>query len=155
MQHEPEFRVLSKSQAAALLVASVALCSLGLWFALDWLEAYQTRIAALDALPVDDAIAAVTFHVRVLAIAQALVLAAFCGFMLWYCRRAIQTQSMPPAGAWIIAGQRVRTGPDAIRAARLLLALTAAIAVLGAFEMAYLFYVVEALRDAAADAPPA
>ena len=144
------FRVITKRQAASIVLAILALGAVVYWIGQRWVDIYLARIDALRFSDPRAAAAAITIHLKILACIQMLPLTAFCGFMVWYCRRAISSESLPPAGAWIVEGQRIKTGAEAVRTSRYLLGLTAGLAVVGSAGVAYLYYLALSLqRDAA------
>lgn len=151
MSTEPTlpYRTLTKFQAVGLVTGILALGGVVLWLGMQWVERYTARFDALRLTDPEAARAALILHLKILAIVQILPLTAFSGFMIWYCGRAIATESMPPIGAWIVEGQRIRTGPGAVRSARVLLGLTAVLAVLGALEIAYVYYIATRLQNGA------
>jgi hypothetical protein len=150
MEPAPPFKVLSKPQAAAIVAGILTLGAVVLWLGLEWVDTYLARLDELRRTDPDAAVAAIIIHLKILAILQILPLTAFSGFMIWYCGRAIATRSMPPAGAWIVEGQRILTGAAALRNSRVLLGLTAALALLGTLEIAYVYYIAVSLQHGAA-----
>jgi hypothetical protein len=149
MQTTPPYRVLTRPQAAAIVAGLLALGAIVLWLGLIWVDVYTASFDLLMLSDPEAATAALVLHLKILAIAQILPLTAFSAFMLWYCGRAIATQSLPPLGAWVVEGQRIRTGAGAIRNARVLLALTVMLAVAGALEIAYVYYIAITLQNGA------
>jgi hypothetical protein len=149
MEPAPHFRVLTKTQAAALVAGILTLGGIVLWIGLEWVDVYTARFDELRRTNPEAATAALILHLKILAIVQILPMTAFSVFMIWYCSRAIATRSMPPAGAWIVEGQRIRTGANAVWNARVLLGLTAALAVVGALEIAYVYYIAISLQNGA------
>jgi hypothetical protein len=149
MEPAKTFKVLSRPQAAAIVTGILALGAVVLWLGLEWVDTYMARFDELQRTDPDSAVAAIIIHLKMLATLQILPLTAFSGFMLWYCGRAITTRSMPPAGAWIVEGQRIVTGAGAVRNSRVLLGLTAALALLGALEIAYVYYIAVSLQNGA------
>jgi hypothetical protein len=145
----PPYRVLTRPQAAAIVAGILALGAIVLWLGLIWVDVYTASFDLLMLSDPEAATAALVLHLKILAIAQILPLTAFSAFMLWYCGRAIATQSLPPLGAWVVEGQRIRTGAGAIHNARVLLVLTAMLAVAGALEIAYVYYTAITLQNGA------
>jgi len=141
----PPYRVMTRPQAAALFGAIAALGATLVWLSNMWIRSHLEHIDALRRTSPQAAIAAMITHLKILALIQVPPLAAFTAFMIWYARRAIDSQSLPPVGAWIVVGQRVRTGVDAVRYARILLALTGVIAVAGAIAIIYVYVVAVSL----------
>ena len=149
MESTPPYRILTKLQAVGLVAGILALGGVVVWLGMRWVARYTARFDALRLTDPEAANVALILHLKILAIVQILPQTAFSGFMIWYCGRAIATQSMPPRGAWVVEGQRIRTGPGAVRNARVLLALTAALAFLGALEIAYVYYIAIRLQNGA------
>jgi len=147
METLPPFRVLTRLQAVALLAAITVVGAFVLWLGLEGVDVYLERLEALRQTNPEAAIAATIIHLKILAVIQILPLTALSAFMIWYSRRVIATQSMPPAGAWIIEGQRVRTGAAATRNARLLLTLTGGLVLVGCAEIAYLYFIATSLQQ--------
>jgi hypothetical protein len=150
MESPPPFRVIGRRRAVLIGLAVVAAGAFVLWLGLGWAERYGEYLAGLENLPSEQASAELARQLKRLAIAQIAPLALFCGYMLWYAHRAIRTQSLPPAGSWIVAGQRIRRGADAVRIARLLLVLAAALLIIGAAEVAYVWRIAVELARAGA-----
>jgi len=146
----PPYRIMTRPQAAALFCAIAALGAAVVWVSNIWIGNYLEHIDSLRRTSPQAALAAMIVHLKILALIQIPPLAAFTAFMIWYARRAIDSQSLPPVGAWIVAGQRIRTGDDAVRYARILLALTSVIAVAGTIAIIYVYVVAVSLG-----APPA
>jgi hypothetical protein len=140
------YRVLTRLQASLIIGTILAAGTVIVWLGNQWIEAYLDRIAALQRSNPQAALAAMATHLKILAVIQILPLAAFSVFMIWYCRRVIETRSLPPTGAWIIEGQRIRTGAGAVRNARILLALTCLVTVIGALAAVYVYYVATSLQ---------
>lgn len=149
MEPAPPFRILTKPQAAVLVAGILMLGGIVLWIGLEWVDVYMERFDELRRTNPEAAAAALILHLKILAIVQVIPLTAFSAFMTWYCSRAIATRSMPPAGAWIIEGQRIRTGANAVFNARVLLGLTATLAVVGTLEIAYVYYIAISLQNTA------
>ncbi|HSG64962.1 MAG TPA: hypothetical protein VLD39_08175, partial [Gammaproteobacteria bacterium] len=139
----------TRPQAAAIVAGILALGAVVLWLGLAWVDVYTASFDLLMLTDPEAATAALVLHLKILAILQILPLTAFVGFMIWYCGRAIATQSLPPLGAWIVEGQRINTGAAAVRNARVLLGLTALLAVAGALEIAYVYYIAITLQNGA------
>jgi len=141
----PPYRVMTRLQAAAFIAAVIALGAAVVWLCNAWIANHLENIDALRRTNPQAGIAAMSTHLKVLALIQIPPLVAFTAFMIWYARRAIDSQSLPPVGAWIVAGQHVHTGADAVRRARILLALTGVIAVIGAIAIVYVYVIAVSL----------
>jgi hypothetical protein len=146
MTNDPDYRVLSRRRAGLIVAALLGIAAAVFWTALRYAEDFAARLGTLQRTNPEAALASVVLQLKLLALVQILPLIAFSIFMAWYCRRAYASESMPPAGAWIVEGQRIRLGADAIRTARLLLGLTAAMASLGAVEIGYVYYLALSLQ---------
>jgi hypothetical protein len=127
-----QYRVISRARLALIAVPVIAVGALVVWSAPDLVEVYTERFLDVDNLPAEQALEVLAQQLKIIAIAQLVPLVAFSGFVIWYSRQAIRTRSLPPVGSWVLEGQRIRTGSDAIRVARILIALATAMVVVGA-----------------------
>ena len=148
----PPYRVMTRLQAFLILGAILALGALAVWLGSAWIDGYLARMDALQRTNPNEAVETMVRYLKVLAFVQLRPLVAFCAFMIWYCRRAIATQSLPPAGSWIVEGQRIRSGVSAVRRARIALALTGVIAIAGIVAAVYVYAIATSLQDRAAGA---
>ncbi len=146
MDSLPNFRVLSKAQAFGVIAGILLLGGIVLWLGLHGIEAHFERLDALQQSDPRAAMAAMVIDLKIMALVQILPLIAFSSFMIWYCRRAIESQSLPPAGGWVVEGQRIVTGAAAVRNARLLLGLTGVLAIAAAAEIAFIYYIATTLQ---------
>ena len=113
------------------MIVVIGLGALVVWLGLAWVESYGDRMS--DLIDTDPAQASVRLvrDLRAVAVATALSMLALAVFLASYGVRSLRTGSMPPPGSWIIEGQRIRTGADAISNAKLLLFSSAVICILG------------------------
>ena len=140
------YRVLSRLQALAVVAVLVAFGGIVTWLGLRWMELHFAQLDALQQSSPRAALAAMVIDLKIMALVQILPLTAFSGFMIWYARRAIESQSLPPAGGWVVEGQRISTGAAAIRTARILLGLTALLTLVGAAEIGFVYYIATTLQ---------
>lgn len=148
----PPYRVMTRLQAFLILGAIFAVGALVVWLGTAWIDGYLARMDALQNSNPQEAVETMITHLKVLAVVQLPPLLALCAFMVWYCSRAIATQSLPPAGSWIIEGQRIRTGASAVRNAWIALALTGVIAIAGIVATVYVYMIAASLQGRAAGA---
>jgi hypothetical protein len=146
----PPYRVMTRLQAFLILGAIVTVGAVAVWLGSAWIDASLARMEDLQRSSPNEAVETMISHLKLLALVQLPPLIAFCAFMVWYCRRAIATQSLPPAGSWIVEGQRIRTGASAVRNARIALALTGVIAIAGILAAVYVYAIATSLQDRAA-----
>ena len=109
----------------------VGVCGLALWAGLSGVELYAEQMSRpIDTGP-EQAQAKMVRDVRLLAVASGAFASASAAFLFWYGLRSLRTRSMPPKGSWVVEGQRIRTGPDAVVRAKLLLTASVALCLLG------------------------
>jgi hypothetical protein len=126
------YRVLTRRQLVLGLAAVAALLALALWLGIRWSEAYAATISRLVQASPEAAAATLERDLRVLAAVNGAAAWAVAGFLVWQGRRALRARMLPPPGSWIVEGQRLRTGREAVAASRLLIFLAGALALLGA-----------------------
>jgi hypothetical protein len=148
----PPYRVMTRLQALLILGAILAVGALVVWLGTAWIDGYLARMDSLQISNPEEIVETMITHLKVLAVFQLLPLLALCGFMVWYCSRAIATRSLPPPGSWIVEGQRIRTGASAVRNAWIALALTGVIAIAGIVATIYVYAIAASLQDRAAGA---
>jgi len=122
-------RVLSRPKAAAFVVVLLAVVAALLWLAMDWIDAYQRYMSGLQASSPELAVTVLANHLRLFSILQAVPLWLFAAYLAWHAHKGIRTESMPPLGSWIVEGQRIRTGRQAVRIAQFLIVLAALLAI--------------------------
>lgn len=143
---------MTRLQAFLILGAILAVGALAVWLSSSWIDGYLARMDALQRTNPNEAVETLITHLKVLALIQLPLIVAFCAFMVWYCSRAIATQALPPAGSWIVEGQRIRTGASAVRNAWIALALTGVIAIASIVAAVYVYAIATSLQDRAAGA---
>lgn len=125
MPASSEHRILNKTQAVALLVALSAVSAGAAWLTVRWIESRTQELLDAPDWMIESVRTDVAAYVETLAWILAGPLLGVAAFTAWYAYRGLRTQTLPPAGSWIVEGQRVRRGTDAARASRWLLALAA------------------------------
>lgn len=148
----PPYRVITRFQAYTMVAVIFALGALAVWLSTVWLDGYLARMDAVMRSNAQEAADSMVAVLKVIAFIHVAPLFAFCAFMLWYCRRAIATQSLPPAGSWIVEGQPIRTGASAVRSAWIALALTGIVAIAGIAASVYIYSLASSLQERAAGA---
>jgi hypothetical protein len=123
MMQRNAYRVLTRKQAVLLLLALLALGLLATWLGTQWMDALSRRQSELLAKDPQQAALALADQLRIMAAGNGVLLVACAGLLVWYGVKGLRTASMPPLGSWIIEGQRIRTGPEALTMARLSIAL--------------------------------
>lgn len=135
------YRVMSKSAAFALIAVLASICGGAAWLTVSWIETRTRELLDAPDWMLESVRADIAAHVTTLAWLLAGPVIALAAFIAWYGYRGIATRSLPPAGSWIIEGQPVRRGFDAVRGSRLLIALSVVMALIAAI----LFFMVRRL----------
>ncbi|MGD2081370.1 MAG: hypothetical protein PVF91_00265 [Chromatiales bacterium] len=130
MTEAARYRRLTRRQTAALVIGVLALGGLAVWGSAGWADAYTAWMSDLVAASPERAAAELQLHLKVLSVAHCAVGWAVAAFVAWYGYRGLRAASMPPPGAWVMEGQRIREGPQAVRVSKILMALGGAIALL-------------------------
>lgn len=142
-----QYRILKKADAAVLL-AVLLLGGMGIVLAVSgWADTYTARMSALAEIDPNDAAAVLARQLRIVAVLNGTVILVFAVFISWYGFRGVRTRSMPPVGAWIIEGQRVRTGPRAVMVSKAMVVGAAVLAVL-AIASTFIFWELAAQMQA-------
>lgn len=133
------YRIVSRKTAIVLMVVVISVSAVVVWFGLTWVELYSDRMSQLiDGSP-EQARAKMTRDARLIAGATGATTLALAAFLFWYGLKSLRTQSMPPRESWVIEGQRIRTGPDAVFHAKLILVMSAILCLLGIVAAAMLW----------------
>ncbi len=135
------------------MVLVVATCALAVWFGLTWVELYSDRLSELIDSSPEEARAKMLRDAKVIAVAAGASLSALAAFLFAYGLRSFRTQSMPPRTAWVLEGQKIWTGPDAVFRAKLLLAVSGALCLLAIVAAAMLWRLPGTLLDAGPGPP--
>jgi len=114
------YRVVSRRTVAVLFGGGFCAGALLMWIGLTWIEIHSARISALVLSDPEQALGALARDLRVVALLHGIPVWASAAYLCWYGYRGIQTQSMPPLGSWIVAGQRIRKGREAVTASKLM-----------------------------------
>lgn len=125
------YRIVSRRAAVALMFVVGCLGGITVWFGLPWVELYSDQMSGLIENSPDQARVKMTRDLRIFAVGIGMSMWALAAFLFRYGIKGLRTQSMPPRGAWVIEGQRIRTGPDAEFYAKLLLVMSAFLCLLG------------------------
>ena len=128
---ESDYRIVARTRAAALIAAIAALGALAVWLGAGWMQAYAEHMGALFDSEPDLARSALVRDVRIVAVVTAALMILLAA---WLCRfgiTSLRSRAMPPAGSWIVEGQRIWTGEAAVLRARVLLAASAILLLLG------------------------
>lgn len=126
-----DYVVLSKLKVATLIGFVTAIGCVAVWFATDWIESYGRQMSALIESAPERAAAELSGDMRLVAVVQGVSILALSMMMAWYGVRALLSGAMPPPGAWIVEGQRIRTGAAAVRAGWIMLICALIVAALG------------------------
>ena len=138
MEAEPAFRLLSK-RFALVAVLLLALIGAAVVWAADLLLARYSEW--LLAQPRERAGAMLANHLRLLAVVQAIPLVIAGAVLATFGKRAVRARSLPPPGAWVVEGQRIRTGQSAVRRGGLLAWSGIVLGVLGTVAGVFLWLI--------------
>ena len=123
------------------MVLVAGLGALVVWLGSVWVELYTDQISELlDGNP-DKARIRIIRDFELIAVATG----AITAFLLWYGLKGLRTQSMPPRDSWVIEGQRIWTGTDAVFHAKIVLVTSAIFWLLGIVAAGILWRVPVAL----------
>ena len=136
---------MTRKTAIVLTALFVGVCAMGVSVGLSWVERYSDQMSELVDESPEQAQARMVRDARMIAVAAGAVTSALSVFLFWYGIRGLRTQSMPPAGSWIVEGQPIRIGPDAVLRAKLLLVMSAVLCLLGIVAAAMLWRLPEVL----------
>ena len=125
------YRTVSRKTAIVLLVVVIGLGALAVWFGLIWVELYSDRMSQLIDSSPDQALAKLTRDSRLLAGVAGATPSTFAAFLFRYGLKSLRTQSMPPRESWVVEGQSIRTGADAVLHAKLLIVMSVILCLLG------------------------
>jgi hypothetical protein len=147
MKEPTEYRVIARSKFAAAMVIPLGLVAVGVWAGLDFAAQYMDRVAELVEAEPQRAAATLTQLVRLLAVANGLVLFSLATLIIWHGRKGWRTAAMPPKGSWVLEGQRVWQGEAALRIARFTMIVGVMLAVLAVVSSLVLWGVGDTLAD--------
>ncbi|MDJ0700758.1 MAG: hypothetical protein QNJ07_12950 [Woeseiaceae bacterium] len=133
------YRVVSRKTAILLIVLVIGLGAIAVSLGLGWVETYSDEMAELVDTDPDQARIKLVRDLKIVAVATGAFTCALAAFLVWYGIRSLGTGSMPPKDSWIVEGQKIRTGPDAVFSAKLLLVSSAVIILLGIAAAAMLW----------------
>lgn len=125
MDDPQDYRIIARPKAMLIAAVVLAIGAIAVWAGMLWIESYGERISVLQALSPDAAATELAGDLRTFAIVSLLVLVAIAAMLVWYSVRGLHSQSMPPVGAWVIEGQRIRRGRAAVTAAWIVLVAAA------------------------------
>ena len=125
------YRTVSRKKAITLMILVIGLCALAVWFGLIGVELYSDRMSQLIDSSPDQARAKMMRDAKLIAGATGATTSALAVFLFWYGLKSLRTQSVPPKESWVIEGQKIRTGPDAVFHAKLILVLSAILCLFG------------------------
>ena len=128
-----------------LMVVVISLSALAVWFGLIWVESYSDRMSQLIESSPDQALAKLISHTKLIACAAGVTTSVLAAFLFRYGLKSLRTQSVPPKASWVVEGQRIRTGPNAVFHAKLILVMSAILCLLGIVAAAMLWRLPSAL----------
>lgn len=146
MDEQSEYRVLGKSRAVALFAALSALGAGALWMTLRAIESRTREILEAPGRMTEHAQTDVGALIDLFAWVLAGPLIALAAFVAWTGYRGLAARALPPPGSWIIEGQRIRRGDDAVRASRYLIAMSVVIALMGVFLVVLIHWIARQLQ---------
>ena len=136
---------MSRQTAIGLMVLVAGLGALVVWLGSVWVELYTDQISELlDGNP-DKARIRIIRDFELIAVATGAIMWLLAAFLLWYGLKGLRTQSMPPRDSWVIEGQRIWTGTDAVFHAKIVLVTSAIFWLLGIVAAVILWRVPVAL----------
>ena len=139
------YRVVTRKKAIALLGLVISVGALGVRLGLLWVETYSNQMSELIDNSPEQARIKLISDFRLIAMATGALTCALAFSLFRYGLKSLRTQSMPPRNSWVIEGQRIRTGPEAVLFAKLLLVASAIVLVLGIVAAAILWHAPGAL----------
>ena len=139
------YRTVTRKTAIAVMALVIGVSALAVWFGLNWVELYSDRMSQLIDSSPDQARAKMMRDSKLIACATGATTSALAAFMFWYGLKSLRTQSVPPKASWVVEGQRIRTGPDAVFHAKLILVMSAILCLLGIVAAAMLWRLPSAL----------
>ena len=122
MPESGQYRVIDRRIFAIVMAVLLGAVSVAAWLGLDRLADYFEQLEELAGTDPQAAAAAVSRLVRIIAIANGIVLSALAALVIRHGWKGSRTASMPPTGAWIFEGQRTWSGAPAVRIARFMMA---------------------------------
>lgn len=130
MQDLSNYKVVDRKKFAVIMVALLSAVSIGVWVSLDRLAEYATQLRELVLADPAHGAQVVTSVMRVVAMANGVVLSSFATLIIWHGWKGWRTASMPPKGSWILEGQRTWSGEPARRIAMFTVVVGVLLAVL-------------------------
>lgn len=134
-----DYRTMSRKTAVVLISLVLGTGTLLVWLGLAQVELYNDQMSELIETSPDQARSKMINDLKLVAAAAAAISSALAAFLFWYGMRSLRTQSIPPKQSWVIEGQRIRTGADAVMQAKLVLLTGAIVFLLGIVAAAMLW----------------
>lgn len=122
MPESGQYKVIDRRIFALVMVVLLGVVSVAAWLGLDRLADHFEQLEELAGTDPQAAAAAVSRLIRILAIANGIVLSSLAALVIRHGWKGSRTACMPPAGAWILEGQRTWSGAAAVRIARFMMA---------------------------------
>ena len=141
---------MSRKKFAVVMIVLLGVAAIAVWIGLDYVAGYVGQMEEPAAADPAAATAATSKLMRIVAIANGVVLSAFALLIVWHGRRGLRSESMPPTGSWILQGQRTWSGKPAVRIAKFTIAVGVILGVLGIASSSVLWSLGESVMDRAA-----
>lgn len=130
MHASAKYRVIDRKKFAVAMVVLLSAASVGTWVSLDRTADFAARLAeVVRADPIQGA-RTVTQVMRFVAILNGIVLSSFAALIIRQGWKGWLTASMPPAGSWVLEGQRTWAGEPAKRIAKFTVVIGALLLIL-------------------------
>lgn len=130
MQDSVNYKVVDRRKFAVIMAVLVSVAAVGVWVSLDYLAEYREELQELAVTEPLETAATLTQLLRNVAILNGVVLSSLALLIIRHGWSGWRSESMPPRGSWIVAGQRTWTGEAAVRIAKFKIAVGALLAVL-------------------------
>ena len=140
------YRVVSRRAMLAVLVTGFCGGILALWLSMESLNVYSAWVTELVYSDPERAIIELTADLKLMAAFHGVPIWIAAALLFSYGYRGIQTRSMPPVGSWVVEGQRIRTGSEAVLVAKLMVGAAAVLALLVAGTSLLIWTLADELR---------
>jgi len=147
MQDHVKYKVVDRRKFTAIMLLILSAFSVGVWVSLDRIAEYANHLEQLILTKPARGAQTLTEVMQMVAILSGIVLSSFASLVIWHGWRGWRTASMPPAGSWILEGQRTWTGESAKRIAKFTIIVGVLLTVLAAASSLTLWNMGETLID--------
>ena len=127
----PPYRTVTRKTAILLIVLVTGVGAVIVSLGLAWVDNYSGEMADLVDRDPNRARIEIVRDLKIAAVATGACTCALAAFLASYGVKGLYTRSMPPRNSWVIEGQKIRAGNDALLSAKLVLVSSAVILLLG------------------------